>query len=298
MQIFDLHADTISKLIQTKKELMENNLHIDAKRLFSFSSYVQVFAVFSEEFVPDNAKTEVKNIIKRFYEECEKNKISICKNYNDYMLSKGRVKAFLSIEGGYCIENLTDIDWLYNMGVRMIAPTWNYGSGLASGVLDAIDSGLSEFGKSAVVKMNELGIIIDVSHISEKSFWDIIKISRKPVIASHSNLKSVKENPRNLTDEQFSAICKSGGVCGINLYPLFFGDDIKNIVEHVKKMLVLGGEDNIAIGADFDGIDRLPVGVCGVEDMEKVIKLLPVTREIREKIAFRNALRVLKLHNM
>ena len=298
MQVFDLHADTISKLMDTKEELRKNNLHLDVERLCNYSSYVQVFAVFSEEFSPVLAKTAAKEIIEKFYAECRKNNIAICKNYDDYMAAKSPVKAFLSLEGGYCIEEISDIDRLYDMGVRMIAPTWNYGSAIASGVLDEIDNGLSAFGKKAVLKMNELGIIIDVSHISPRSFWDIARISKMPIIASHSNLKSVKQNARNLDDEQFVQICKMGGIVGINLYPQFFGEDIKDVVEHVKKMLALGGEDSIAIGADFDGVDRLPRGVRGVEDIEKLINLIPVESEIREKIAFKNALRISKLHNI
>ena len=297
MEIFDAHCDTISELLGRGKNLSENNLHIDMKRLSEYSSYTQVFAAFVAPEYADCAMERTKAIINKFYYEAVKNKIAVCKSYTDWENAKENVKAFLSLEGGDAIQSVSDVSELYGMGIRMIALTWNYKNKIACGVMEKEDSGLSEFGAEVIRQMNRLGIIIDVSHLSEKSFWDVLKISKKPVCASHSNLKSVKNHLRNLTDEQFIKIKETGGVAGINFYPPFFGDDIKDIVCHVGRFLSLGGEDNIGIGTDFDGVDCLPCGILGVQDMEKVIKMLPYSTEIREKIAFRNFLRVIKAHN-
>ncbi len=297
MDIFDAHCDTISELLDKGKNLSENDLHIDINRLSKYPSYTQVFAAFVAPEYASCAMERTKAIINKFYDEALKNRIAVCKSYADWVNREEKVKAFLSLEGGDGIQSLSDLSELYSMGVRMIALTWNFKNKIACGVMEKEDSGLSKFGAEVVREMNRLGIIIDVSHLSEKSFWDVLKISKKPVCASHSNLKSVKNHIRNLTDEQFMKIKETGGVAGINFYPPFFGNDIKEIVCHTDKLLSLGGEDNIGLGSDFDGVDSLPSGISGVQDMERIIKMLPYSTEIREKIAFRNFLRVIKAHN-
>lgn len=297
MEIFDAHADTISELINRGKGLLENDLHIDTKRLLAYASYTQVFAAFIAPEYKENAMQRALEIINRFYEETEDKRVTVCKSYADWENAKTPVKAFLSLEGGEPIKQLSDVQKLYELGIRMIAPTWNFKNDIACGVMENEDTGLTTFGKAVICEMNRLGIIIDASHLSEKSFWDVYKITKRPICASHSNSKSVKNHPRNLTDEQFLAIVKTRGCVGINFYPPFLGDDISDIVRHTDRFLSLGGEDNIGLGSDFDGVDCLPCGISGVGDMEKIIKLLPYSTEIREKIAFRNFLRVVKEHN-
>lgn len=297
MEFFDAHADTISELINRGKCLRENDMHIDMKRLSEYASYTQVFAAFISPDYKEDAMKRAVSIINRFYDEAKENGITVCKSYKDWENAKTPVKAFLSLEGGDAINEILDLHALYNMGVRMIAPTWNFKNSIACGVMEKEDTGLTDFGKEIILEMNRLGIIIDVSHLSPKSFWGVCKITKKAICASHSNSKSVKNHVRNLTDEQFLAIAKTGGVVGINFYPPFLGDDISDIVRHTDKFLALGGEDNIGLGSDFDGVDCLPSGISGAEDMEKVIRMLPYSTEIREKIAFRNFLRVIKEHN-
>lgn len=297
MDFFDAHCDTITEISDKNAKLSENSLHIDAKRLSEYRSYTQAFAAFIAPEYRDCAMERAKSIISRFYAEAAENNITVCKSFSDWERSGAGIKAFLSLEGGEPIASVGDLNTLYNLGVRMIALTWNFNNGLACGISEENDTGLTHFGAEIVREMNRLGIIPDVSHLSEKSFWDVCRISEKPICASHSNLRSVKNHPRNLTDEQFVHIIKTGGVIGINFYPPFFGEDIGDIVKHTDKCLSLGGADNIGLGSDFDGTDALPSGLRGVQDMEKVIKSLPYSTEIREKIAFRNFLRVIKAHN-
>lgn len=296
MKIFDAHADTASRLLDENKSLFENDLHIDLTRL-SKNESIQVFASFIDPLYKTCAKERFDAIVDNFYSEAEKHKITICRNYDEICKKDGGVKAILSLEGGEPIESLEDLDYIKSRGVMIIAPTWNFKNQLGCGVLEKEDTGLTEFGKKAVRRMNELGILIDVSHLSEKSFWDVAEISKKPICASHSNSKPVMDNPRNLTDEQFCKIRDMKGCVGINFYPPFLGEDIKCVIDHIDRFLSLGGEDNIGIGSDFDGVDRLPKGIGGCQDIEKVIKMLPYPEKIRKKIAYENFLRVLHAQN-
>lgn len=297
MIIFDAHCDTISELLNRNKSLKENDMHIDAKRLSAYESYTQVFAAFIDPEYKDCAMERAKAIIAKFYDEMQENGITVCKNFTDRQNAKTPVKAFLSLEGGEPIESISDLHELYDLGVRMIAPTWNFKNKIACGVCEEQDTGLTEFGKSVIAEMNRLGIILDVSHLSPKSFYDAAEISEKPLCASHSCAKALNGHKRNLTDEQFSIIKKSGGVVGVNFYPLFAGDDISDIVHHIDYFISLGGEDNIGLGSDFDGVECLPTGLNGVQDMEKLIKMLPYSTEIREKIAYKNFIRLIEVHN-
>ena len=272
-------------------------MHIDMERLCQYPSYTQVFAAFVAPEYRDCAMERTLCILEKFHREAAQNGITVCKSYSDWENAKTNVKAFLSIEGGEAISSLADLERLYELGVRMIAPTWNFRNHIACGVMESEDTGLTPFGRELIREMNRLGIIIDVSHLSQKSFWDICDISQKPVCASHSNSRSVKNHPRNLTDEQFVKIKEMGGVVGINFYPPFLGDDISDATRHIERFLSLGGEDNIGLGSDFDGVDSLPGGMCGVQDMGRFMEMLPYSVEIKEKIAFRNFLRVIKAHN-
>ena len=203
----------------------------------------------------------------------------------------------MSLEGGEPIKSADDLKKLYAMGIRMIAPTWNFSNQLASGIMEDTDTGLTPLGREIITEMDRLGIILDLSHISEKSFFEASECTKRPLVASHSNLRSVAFHKRNLTDEQFMVIKNSGGVCGINLYPPFFGEDISRLKDHIDRFLALGGENNIALGCDFDGVDDLPNGISGVQDLEKIIKSLPYSEKIKEKLTHKNFLRVIKAHN-
>ncbi len=295
--IFDAHADTISELINQNKNLKRNDMHIDMERMSAYKSYTQVFAAFIDPEFKDTAMERAEEIIKRFYKETEENGITVCRNLTEWENAKTKVRAFLSLEGGEPVKSVKELEKLYDMGVRIIAPTWNFKNQLATGVCEIHDDGFTDFGKEILREMNRLKIIPDVSHLSPKSFEDVIEISKLPVIASHSCSKEVKDHIRNLTDEQFLKIKGSGGVVGINFYPVFAGDDISDLVRHIERFMSLGGEDNIGIGSDYDGVEYLPSGICGVEDTEKLIKMLPYSVRVREKIAYKNFLRVLKAYN-
>lgn len=292
MNIFDAHCDTVCKLEDSG--LFENDLHVDVKRMAEYKSYTQIFAVFTAPEYYGCAKEHAKNLIARFYEKADD--VSVCRSFSDWENAKTPVKAFLSLEGGEPIESINDLHEFYELGVRMIAPTWNFKNKLACGIAEKDDTGFTEFGKEVLREMNRLNIILDVSHLSVKSFYDAAKVSKKPLCASHSCSKTLNGHMRNLTDEQFLTIRRTGGVVGINYYPIFAGSDISDIVRHIDYFISLGGENNIGLGSDFDGVDRLPKGIGGVGDVEKIIKMLPYDTNLREKIAYKNFLRLIKAH--
>ncbi len=299
MNLFDLHCDTASEILKQNKNLKSNSLHIDLDRIKGFKSYCQVFAF----FVPDGLEPEKSlstfiNTYDYFEKQLAKNKpdIYLCKNRGDmeYTINQGRTAAIYSIENGAALGG--DLNTLYfcaGIGVKLITLTWNGENQLGFGC--KCGGGLKPFGIEAVRIMNELGIVADVSHISDEGFWQVIDLARSPVAATHSNSRFVLPHERNLTDEQFCAIRETGGIVGINLYPLFLSGreeaDFEDIFRHVYHFLELGGENTLAIGADFDGagMDKKWNGVQFIPDVYGYLSSRGITDDILDKIFFKNA---------
>lgn len=300
--IIDTHCDTATKMYDDGERLYSNRLHIDILKMKKYSGYSQFFACFTGE----NNKEYAFSVFKNLIDEIRKNSehISLVKNYNEFMaaISNKKIAAFLSLEGAEPIEDVLDVQEFYNIGVRMISPTWNFDNRLAGGVLGDEKQGVTHFGKAVISEMNRLGIVCDVSHLNEKSFWDISEITRFPLVASHSNSYKVCKNKRNLTDEQFSIIAKSGGYVGINLYPPFLSGvknaKISDVLLHIEHFLSLGGEEVIGLGCDFDGVDCLPFGISSVESLIKIFDEMQkagYSDELIEKIAHKNCEKIIKL---
>ena len=190
------------------------------------------------------------------------NRISIATSYAELCNNKrnGIPTVFLGIENGCALAgNLDNIDYFYRLGVRYITLCHNGDNLLCDSAMQSLDThnGLSEFGRQVVLKMNAVGMMVDVSHVGEKSFWDAVALSTKPIIASHSCCKALRNHPRNLTDEQIRAIARSGGVVQICLYKHFLADTdvatVADAVRHIKHVVELVGVDYVGIGSDFDG---------------------------------------------
>ncbi len=308
MIIVDAHCDTITTIMETGEQLCENKGHIDLKRLKEYNRFVQFFAAFiSPKHAKMGALCRAIDIIDRLYKEIEINKddISLCRNYNDILSATEahKIAAILTIEGGDALEgSLSALRMLYELGVRAITLTWNYRNQIADGVADAITGGgLTPFGKNVVAEMNRLGMMIDVSHLSEPGFWNVISISSAPIIASHSNAKKICNHRRNLTDDQLLALKKNGGVTGINLCPDFICSDtkasMKHVIEHIEYIAALTGEDTIGLGADYDGIDATPEGLEGVQCINNLLNellKLNYSEAFVNKLAGQNFLRVIK----
>ena len=272
--LFDCHCDTIVTASVKAEGLRNNSLHLDLERLHKFSPSAQVFAICTEFL--ENSQCSADVFIEKLKTELKKNSdiAMLCLNSADLdnAIHSGKVAAFISIEGA---EQISSVEDAYNSGVRIIHLTWNNDNSICGAAM-ASGNGLTEYGKGFALKAQELGILLDMSHISSRGFWDVIELSSKPVIAGHSNSKKLCNHPRNLDDEQFSALVKLGGGAGINLYPGFLGfnRDIDAVTAHIEHFLSLGGEKSVFLGCDFDGIDTTPKGLEGVETLEKLYNAL------------------------
>ncbi len=308
MLILDAHCDTITSIMKSGAALRKNNCHLDLERLKGYESYVQFFAAFiSPDYARRGALRRTLSIIDKLYKEIEinKNDIMLCRNYKDINIAcdSGKIAAVLTIEGGEALEgSISSLRMLYELGVRAMTLTWNYRNEIADGVLDGISGGgLTPFGREVVAEMNKMGILIDVSHISEAGFWDVINLSKAPIVATHSNAKKVCGHLRNLTDEQLLALKKNGGVTGLNLYPAFLSDtgkaSIKDVIAHIEYITALTGEDTLGLGSDFDGIESTPVGLEGVQCYSTLINellKLNYSDTLIRKIAGENFMRLIK----
>ena len=294
MRYFDLHCDTITECFVKKEALAENRLAVSIKSAQDFETWVQVFAV----WMPDDLRGPAAwqrflDVAQTLRSETEQNGIPLCTDADalERAVNSGSKRAaILSIEGsaalGGRIENLAIA---HAIGVRLITITWNGACEAGGGCLDG--GGLSDYGISLVKEMERLRIVPDISHLSDKGFDDLIHVYSAPVVATHSNSRAVCENRRNLTDDQFREIVRRGGVIGLNLYPPFMGDDsICEIIPHIDHFLSLGGEDVLAIGADFDGAP-MPKEIAGIADMVKLHTLLRKNygEKVADKIFFCNA---------
>ena len=272
--LFDCHCDTAVRVWLTGRSLRENSLHLDLMRLKKFSPAAQVFAVCTETLEDPQGKAAA--VIRYFKEQIEMNSdiVKLCLNSHDIVstMAGGKIAALLSVEGA---EQIDDIEMAYALGVRVVHITWNFDNGLCGSVMGS-GAGLSEKGRCFVKKAQELGVLLDTSHISQQGFWEVLEISRKPVIAGHSNTRALCPVPRNLSDEQFIALKNQGGGAGINLYPEFLGlgRDIDAVFVHIEHFMALGGEKAVFLGCDLDGIDEMPKGIHGVEDLGKIYEVL------------------------
>ncbi|MGI6776553.1 MAG: dipeptidase [Acetivibrionales bacterium] len=308
MLIIDAHCDTITRIMETGSNLYKNNCHIDLERMKKAGSFIQFFAAFIDPvYSQAYAMKRAIQIIDMFYEQVTtyKEHIMPCFNSMDIQesIKSGKIGALLTIEGGEALQgDLSALRMFYRLGVRSICLTWNNRNEIADGVSDSITGGgLTLFGREVIKEMNRLGMLIDLSHISEKGFWDVMDVTNSPVIVTHSNAKGICNHQRNLSDNQIKALKDNGGVIGINFYPYFLTGTnkalIKDIVNHIEYIAGIAGINHIGIGADFDGIECLPEDMRGVEDLYKLfnelLKLNYSHKEV-EGIAGYNLLRLIK----
>ena len=158
------------------------------------------------------------------------------------------------------------------LGVKLVNLTWNRANALSGSNLEERGRGLSEHGRAFVMRAQSLGILLDVSHLSDPGFWDLVDITQQPIVASHSDSRALCDHSRNLTDEMFRAVRDTGGFVGINFYTPFIGrsNTIDDIFAHLEHFLEMDGEKTVGFGGDWDGCDRMPEGIGGVQDMVKI----------------------------
>ncbi len=270
--LFDAHCDTISRIANYPgRSFTRNTDQWNLDRLEEVKEKAQIFALFWDSAI-SGGSAAVEYQLRVFQKLCkdEENRIAHCRNGEeaDEAIRQGKLAAFLSVEGGELLDcSLERLRWAYDQGVRIVNLTWNYANALSGSHNDDFDRGLSEQGRSFVMEMERLGMLPDVSHLSDAGFWDVVELTKKPIIASHSNSRDVFFHTRNLTDAQFTAIIKNHGVVGLNCYSRFLGEGkvtMNTLQKHLDHFLALGGEKTVALGGDWDGCDKLPSGWDGV----------------------------------
>lgn len=281
--VVDLHADTLMSIAAGERTLSVRSAagHIDVPRLRAGGVACQVFAAYvSPELPPDRMYARATALLDAFDADAATRDGALAKCVTVAQIraaaASGRVAAVFSIENADAIEDSVDrIDALYDRGVRIMSLTWNGSNRLADGVGGDRHGGLSAFGRTAVRHMASRGIVLDVSHLTERSFWDLVRATDGPIVATHSNAAALEPHPRNLTDEQLKAIGARGGVVGLNFYPLFLGvPTVASIAAHARHMATIMGASHIALGSDFDGIGRTPEGLEDVSHMPRVTEAL------------------------
>jgi membrane dipeptidase len=281
--------------------------HVDLPRLKEGGVDCQVFAISSaRDRTPPYALRTALDMIDVFYRECERNLDAVqpVYSYDDILgaAEAGRVAAMLSIEGADVIEGrISMLSVFHRLGVRMVGLVHSLRNLLADGVGDArTGGGLSELGVQAIEELDRLGMIIDVSHINDRGFWDVVDIAKGPIIASHSNSRAVCAHPRNMTDDMIKALADKGGVLGMNFAPSFVHPTnpcVSTLVDHIDHILDLVGPDHVGLGSDFDGIPSTPVGLEDVTRMPNIAEELierGYGKEDLKKILGLNHLRVIK----
>ena len=274
--VFDAHCDTLLHMYNTGDSLLRNNAQVDLERAACFVPYAQFFAVFHDSHRPGPSMWERFLAMSGLFARTVSNHSDVmahCKNANDAKEAArhGKAAAFLSVEGAELLECRVDrLEQAYAMGVRAVTLTWNHANELSGSHCDAPERGLTRQGADFVRAMRRLGVLIDVSHLSDAGFWDILDCAPGPLIATHSNARNVHFHTRNLTDEQITAIIKNRGVIGLNLYTPFVGDEgstVERLVDHLEHIWQLGGEDSAALGGDWDGAaGRMPQGFRVIRD--------------------------------
>lgn len=318
MDTADLHCDTISKIYYSRKkgeqaDLLSNSFQVDIKKMKKGGYFLQNFAVFVDIGEEENPYRCAKEQIEVFRREMEVNKERIRQVQSVKEIEQNRREGVLSAvltleEGEICQGDLKKLEEFFHMGVRMMTFTWNYENTLAK------QAGLTETGIAFLEKMEELGIVADVSHLCDAGIYDVLRYSTKPFAASHSNARALCRHKRNLEDDMIRGIADKGGVIGINYYGLFLeqipcrdpkekgGKDIyyggysrvERIADHILYVRQKGGNGCVALGSDFDGTDGdLEMSDCSKIDLlERELRKRGLSEQEVEDIFFRNALRV------
>lgn len=231
--VIDTHADTLQRVLYGGVDLGDHlpDGHVDIPRLRQGGVDGQFFALWVDSiFAGPAAVKQTLRLIDAMNRVLEKHpdKIALARSADELeaINKSGRIAALLGIEGGHAIDDdLRVLRVYYNLGVRYMTLTWSNANNWADSSREERHGGLTEFGKEVVREMNRLGMIVDISHVSDKTFYDVLKVATRPVIASHSSCRALAANPRNMTDDMIRALARNGGVIGINFYSAFIDDD-------------------------------------------------------------------------
>ena len=313
--VFDLHCDTalalLGKEFQGGVSLRKNNAHIDLERAKELPGYVQCFACFTTpafrewyQVSPVVAfEREMGEILSQIEQNADWMRLAMSADDVENNYEKGLMSGILTIEGpaGFDFDPAL-LEELHKVGFRISSLGWNEKNVLTGSHITG--GGLTDLGREFVREAQRVGIIVDVSHISDEGFWGIMDVTEKPIVATHSNSRAVCDHSRNLTDDMFKAICQTGGVAGFNQCAPFVGEkpDLDTVCDHILHFLELDPDgDHIALGGDLDGCDELPAGFDGVQSYPAMAQQLlrrGVDEKLIRKIYWENALGVLRKCSM
>ena len=315
MNYIDFHCDTLSRLYyghtsDPSETLWKNNGHLDLNRLIDAGYLAQFFACFLHKASPSKNANHFEDalgmiqLMKSSLSENDSARLAL--SYADYQKNKndGKLSCFLTVEeGGILDGDLDRLEQLYKEGIRLITLTWNFENALGFPHLmsDKPNTGLKPFGIEVVKRMEELGMLIDVSHLSDMGFWDVAANTKKPFIASHSCCRSLQGHSRNLTDEMLRQLGDRQGLVGINFCGAFLQEDgvctLDALVRHLRHIINVGGLDIAALGTDFDGIN-CELQIPGCEYMDRLDEALLANGFLPSEvdaICTKNAERILQI---
>lgn len=318
MKVVDMHCDTILRIYDEGGNLYENDFNIDLKKMIKGDYLLQNFAMFVNLSDDVDPLTKAQRLIDLYYRQIDQHAdlIKPIYSYQDILdnQAKGLMSSMLTLEEGAVVnDDLAILRNYYRLGVRMITLTWNHPNGIGYPNLVSTKEfkdlfhintkdGLTDFGIEYVKEMERLGIIIDVSHLSDAGFYDVLKYTTKPFVASHSNARQVCGVARNMSDDMIRQLAKRGGVMGINYCGDFLKPSnqggmrscIEDMVKHILYIKNLVGIDYVGLGSDFDGIDQnLEMADASMLPMlQKALIEAGATNEEIEKVFYKNVLRV------
>lgn len=276
--VIDGHCDSIGDFLREKRTLRVGNEggHWDIERARAGGMAMQIMACFIEsEFKPHSSSRrglELIHAAQRFM-AINSDRVFLIRSQDDLnqLPHPEKLGILLSVEGGEILgESLFVLDIIYELGVRALGLTWNQRNALADGVGEQTNSRLTVFGQNVIRRMNELGMVIDVSHLNEAGFYHVLELTSAPIVASHSCAHALCPHPRNLTDDQLKALARNHGLVGVNFYSRFLTDQgeasLVHVVNHITHIAEVAGVETIGLGSDFDGIEQAP---RGLEDAAK-----------------------------
>lgn len=310
LRLFDGHCDTAERLWADAAELAENSCHVDLRRTSEFVPYAQFFAIYGDARRITGPPWEyVKAVWTCFSQQVEKNsdRIVLCRTGEEAerAFSLGKCAAFLSVEGGELLDcDPARVAQAAALGVRAVLLTWNYDNALCGSAMGETRGALTTRGTLFVRELLKHRMLVDVSHLSEAGFWQVADLCDRagiPFVASHSCAKALCAHPRNLSDVQFREIVRQGGVAGVNCCPEHLSESgaagVDTVRGHIEHFLDLGGEDHVALGMDYDGIEETPAGmpdVSGAAVLYEALLRAGHPENLVQKIFFNNLMRVVK----
>mgnify|MGYP001065649455 CR=1 FL=1 len=322
--VIDFHCDAVLATLPdsafpigtgAKRTLAERSTegHVDIPRLREGGVDCQVFSHFVEPIYNPIAPYRMLQVMGYSFAEIEKNsdKLEIITRVKEIYKNHGeKISIIVGFEGGEAIDkDLRLLRIFHRLGLRRLTLCWNNRNAIADGVSSQRSKGgLTEFGVLAVEECNKLGILVDISHMTDPGFWDVLEVSKDTVIASHSNCRTLCSTMRNLTDDMIKALAEKGGVMGMNFGQGFLIDQkeimsgmiptVETVVDHIDHIVkVTGSVDNIGLGSDFDGVSSVAQGLEDVSNLPNLTKTLVARgysdQEV-EKILGGNFLRVIE----